>query len=1363
MAEKKSKRSVLTLLYRVPGASYAPQLQKLHAQLQSVVAGVSVSLEHCFYVSSEDPLSEEDMAKLSWLVSETFEPEKFGTKGSFLKPSEQDGERLVEVGPRMSFESAFSTNASSICRSSGLPGILRVERSRRYLFRKAGGISDAEFSALSAALHDRMTEMVYPAPLSSFDAHAAPEEVATVPVMTEGRSALARVNEEKGLGFDDWDLDYYTELFKTKLGRNPTDVECFDLAQSNSEHSRHWFFGGRIIVDGEEKEGTLFKMVKSTLPKAGAAPEAHAANRHGVANSVIAFHDNSSSLEGPREAIATLGPARAGAASPLERRSIHVHPILTAETHNFPCGVAPFPGAETGTGGRLRDVMATGRGAFTQAGVSSYCVGNLNVPGYDLPWEDKGFAYAANLAKPLAIEIEASNGASDYGNKYGEPVVHGFTRSFGQRLPSGERREWVKPIMFSAGIAMLDARHAQKEDPAVGMTVVKCGGPAYRIGMGGGAASSRAAPDGDDATAALDFDAVQRGDAEMGNRLNRLIRACAELGAENPIVSIHDQGAGGNGNVLKEITEPLGAAYDVRGILVGDDTMSVMEIWGAEYQENCAFLIRPESRAVVEAISRRERCPVAFLGAVSGDGRVVLTDSAAPPKEAEDDRRATPVDLPLELVLGKMPPKTFRDASDTTAPRALSLPADATAEAALDRVLRLLSVGSKRFLVHKVDRSVTGLCAQQQCVGRMQLPLADCAVVAHSMLATTGTVCACGEQPVKGLLDAGAQARLTVAEAVTNMMFAAVESLGHAKCSANWMWAAKLPGEAARMWVACEALRDALVEVGVGVDGGKDSLSMAAKCGDEVVKAPGQITVTAYNTCTDVRLTVTPDLKAAPGGAPTKLLRVGLPGARGALGGSALAQVYGQLGSDCTDCSVADLAVLREVFGASQALLRAGKLLAAHDVSDGGALVAALEMAFASNAALRLDFPAAPNAPEEGSVLGAPDVPCLRALFSEEPAVLVEVAAEDAEEVLAAYRAAGADARALGECEGREDGRAAEVAVAFRGAEVLRSTVAALRDAWEATSFALEGLQTNPQCAAAERDALAARKGHAWALSYAPAPTSGALMALSEKPKVAVLRHEGTNGDREMGAAFCAAGFEAWDITMNDLLNGDAALDGRFRGVAFCGGFSFADVMDSGKGWAGSIKFNASLLAMFEAFRAREDTFSLGVCNGCQLMALLGWVPGAEPMGGGQQPRFIENESGRFESRFSTLKVLESNSVLLKGMAGSALGVWVAHGEGRVHFPDEAVEKAVLEGRQAPLRYCDEDGEPTTNYPDNPNGSPHGIAALCSPDGRHLALMPHPERCFLKWQWPYTPPQWKDHEAGAWLKLFQNAREFCEA
>lgn len=985
-------------------------------------------------------------------------------------------------------------------------------------------------------------------------------------------------------------------------------------------------------------------------------------------------------------------------------------------------------------------MQATGRGAHTLAGVSSYCVGNLNIAGHPLPWEDSSAAYPPNLALPVTIIVEASNGASDYGNKYGEPVVAGFTRSFGQRLPSGERVEWIKPIMFTAGVGMLDGRHSVKGGPEEGMVICKVGGPAYRIGMGGGAASSRVQGTAD---ANLDFDAVQRGDAEMENRMNRVIRACVELGDANPIISIHDQGAGGNGNVLKEIVDPLGAKIELRKIPVGDPTLSVLEIWGAEYQENNAFLVRPEDLDTVLALGKRENCPVSPVGVVTSSGRVVV----------EDEAGHAAFDMPLSLVLGKMPQKVFHFSTPAKHLRPLDIPAGETVASALDRVLRLLDVGSKRFLTNKVDRSVTGLVAQQQCVGPLHTPLADVGVLAQSHFSKTGVAVAVGEQPIKGLINNAAQARMTVVEALSNLAFARITALEDVKASGNWMWAAKLEGEGAKMYEACAALRAALVALGPAIDGGKDSLSMAAQVRGETVKAPGEITMTVYAASPDITKTITPDLKYGGG---SLLAYVDLGKGEARLGGSAFSTTYGQLGDESPDLT--DMALFKSTFESIQEALENRLLAAGHDRSDGGLLVTVCEMAFAGNVGVDVVVP----------VVGA-GISAIQALFCEEAGFVFEILPENWPKVEALFHSKNVPIVVVGQTTAERT-----IRVKYGDEIVLEDSVSRLRDVWESTSFALEKLQCNESCVMQEQSSLSRRSGPRLQLTFTPAPTSSNLLtrAVSAKPRVAIIRQEGTNGDREMASAFHSAGLEAWDVNMRDLVDGGITLE-RFRGIVFCGGFSYADVNDSAKGWAGVIKFNPNLLAQFNQFRDRSDTFSLGVCNGCQLMALLGWVPFPgqqikiddvdEVIPGHEQARFIHNASGRFESRYSAVKILKSPAVLLEGMEGSTLGVWVAHGEGRAYFSNPRHLELVEKHHLAPIRYVDDKNEITEDYPMNPNGSPRGIAALCSPDGRHLALMPHPERCFLTWQLPYQPIDQKQSlQAAPWLKMFQNAQSFCE-
>ena len=1268
----------------------------------------NIETEYCFNVQTDSPLSADQQNRLTYLLSETFEADQFAEQ-SFLTGSGT----ILEVGPRMNFSTAWSTNATAICHACGLTQISRIERSRRYLIEPS--LSQDQQNIFLSLVHDRMTECLYPHPLTSFDSDAKPEPVSEIPLIEEGRRALEKINRTMGLAFDEWDLNYYTDLFLDQIGRNPTNVECFDIAQSNSEHCRHWFFKGRLTIDGEEMPDHLIAMIQSTLK----------ANPN---NSTIAFKDNSSAIRG--YPIRTIVPATIGSPSPFGFSDRTCDIIFTAETHNFPSGVAPFPGAETGTGGRIRDVQATGRGALVIAGTAAYCVGNLYIPGYDLPWENSKFQYPDNLATPLQIAIEASNGASDYGNKFGEPLIQGYTRSYGMRLPNGERREWIKPIMFSGGIGQMDARHTNKEEPEPQMLVTKIGGPAYRIGMGGGAASSMVQGENE---AELDFNAVQRGDAEMEQKLNRVIRACVELGEQNPIVSIHDQGAGGNCNVLKEIVEPAGARIDIRAVPVGDETLSVLEIWGAEYQENNALLIRPEHAHLFDALCKREKVIYAFVGEVTGDGQVVVFDS-------KDN--TTPVDLDLEKVLGDMPQKPFKLDRFSIRTEPLTLPENLTVEKALDRVLRLVSVGSKRFLTNKVDRCVTGLVAQQQCVGPLQLTAADVAVIAQSHFGTTGAATAIGEQPIKGLINPAAMGRMCVGEMLTNIAWARLSSIEDIKCSGNWMWAAKLPGEGAALYDAARALTDILLELGIAIDGGKDSLSMAAiapgEDGDETVKTPGTLVISGYVTSPDITQTVTPDLKHPDEGI---ILYVDLGADKHRLGGSSLAHVYEQLGDESPD--VDDPALLKRAIGALQSCIAKNYIASGHDRSDGGLITALLEMAFAGNCGIQIDLQTRANA--------------IPALFSEELGLVFEIRPKDLTIVREIFAKSAVPIQAIGKVTSCPD-----IQISVNNQCVLKTHMPELRDLWEATSFQLERRQTNPSCVAQEETSLHARTGPKFTVPFAPMPTPSAILNARRKPAVAIVREEGSNGDREMTSAFFAAGFEPWDVTTSDLLSGTIALDQRFRGVVFVGGFSYADVLDSAKGWAGVIRFNDGLRAQFDAFYNRPDTFSLGICNGCQLMALLGWVP-FPGLANAAQPRFIRNQSARFESRFSTVQIQDSPAIMFKNMAGASLGVWVAHGEGRAFFPRSDILDRVIDENLSPVRYVDDNNTATEAYPFNPNGSPHGIAGLCSPDGRHLAMMPHPERTFLKWQWGYMPTDWKrDLQASPWLQIFQNAREWCE-
>uniref|UniRef100_A0A671PCM3 Phosphoribosylformylglycinamidine synthase n=1 Tax=Sinocyclocheilus anshuiensis TaxID=1608454 RepID=A0A671PCM3_9TELE len=1227
---------------------------------------------------------------------------------------ELDGERMkYEIAMSLlNFSTAWSTNAVSICRSAGLSRVTRVELSRRHL------IKVRRIALNSFTFH--MTEYVYSQPITSFAVDIRPQEVFEVEILGKGRVALENANDELGLAFDSWDLDYYTALFQ-KVKRNPTSVECFDLAQSNSEHSRHWFFRGRMIIDGEEQEETLFSLIMGT-------------QHHSNQNNVIKFCDNSSGIKGME--LECMYPTNPVQASPYKSRHASRHIIFTAETHNFPTGVAPFSGATTGTGGRIRDVQSAGKGGHVIAGTAGYCFGNLHIPGFVLPWEEDGWEYPSSFAPPLQVAIEASDGASDYGNKFGEPVLAGFARSFGMRLVNGERREWIKPIMFSGGLGSIEDQHVKKEQAAPGMEVVKIGGPVYRIGVGGGAASS-VQVQGDNSSA-RDLGAVQRGDAEMEQKMNRALRACLEREEGNPICSIHDQGAGGNGNVLKELSEPAGAIIYTSKFKRGDPTLSVLELWGAEYQESNALLLRPSDRSFLERVCQREKCPVDFVGKITGDGKIVLVDDLCKPVL---DSGRCPVDLELDWVLGKMPQKEFVLEHMAVSLQPLSLPVGLSVLPALERVLRLPAVASKRYLTNKVDRSVTGLVAQQQCVGPLHTPLADVAVVALSPFSLQGAATAIGEQPIKGLVSPAAGARMAVGEALTNLVLARVSALKDVKCSGNWMWAAKLPGEGACLWEACQAMCEVMGQLGVAVDGGKDSLSMAARVSGETVKAPGSLVISVYAVCPDITATVTPDLDNPDG--KGVLLYVPVSSGKYRLGGSALAQCYGQLGDCSPDLDQPDK--LSACFNTTQTLIQDRLLTAGHDVSDGGLISCLLEMAFAGNRGMDVDLPL------EG-------VEVMEALFSEELGLVLEVCDSNASSVCQRYTDAGLLCHRIGRTSGF--GPDARVIVSVCGQEVLNERLPTLRAIWESTSFQLERLQANPLCVQEEEEGLASQTQPYLKLTFDPSQTPIIKELSSGKPCVAVVREEGSNGDREMSASLFMAGFEVWDVAMQDLCSGSTTLD-PFRAVVFVGGFSYADVLGSAKGWAATVTFNPKAREEFARFRNRDDTLSLGVCNGCQLMALLGWV--GEREDGGSDVTLTHNKSGRFESRFVSVGILPSLAIMLKGMEGSALGVWVAHGEGLMQFRSPEAQKKLIGASLAPLRYVDDSGTPTEIYPMNPNGSAQGVAGICSADGRHLAMMPHPERAVLGWQWAWAPQHLRASlEASPWLSMFRNAAVWCQ-
>jgi phosphoribosylformylglycinamidine synthase len=1312
MIVKRFRRSILC----------QPEEQLLARRLRETAPEVeAVTFEHCFYVDVLKPLQPEQSAVLDWLLSETFEPGSYGHQSSLTGS-------VLEVGPRVEIVTPWSTNATKICHACGLDSVIRIERSRRYqIAAKAGAaLSSERLEQLYPLLYDRMTEAPYVRPLTTFESDKRPDPVRPIPLIEEGPEALQRL----GLAFDRPVLEHNYDYFTRVLRANPTDVVLTHLDQTQSDHSRHRRFNAVWRIDGVSQDETLMGMIKAN----------HLRHPN---HTLIAFEDNASVVRGHQTAV--LASADPSGPSEMAVTTIDMEETAKGESHNHPTAIVSHAGAGTGTGGRIRDNQTVGRGGTPVAGSTLYLVGNLFIPGYALPWEEHNWQHPYQLETPLQIILGAPRGAYRYGNEFGEPTISGSTTSFEyvhSKQKEPEMFGYTKCGMWTVGLGWMDRRHLKKHAPERGLQIVQLGGDAYCIGLGGASGSSKTAGAQE---AELDWNSVQRANAEMEKVFDRVIQACIMMGNRNPIRSIHDLGAGGDSNAVTELVFPAGGRVHLRRIPSGDKTMSVLELWCNESQERIVLLAGKEDLPLLQKIAAREKCPLAVIGEITGDGRLVVIDEAAPPEAPSYQKE--PVDLDLGFALGKLPQLVLDDRDIRRRLEPVKLPQALTVRDALDRVLRLLKVCSKSFLVNHVDRSVTGLVAQQQCSGALQLPVADVAVTADGYFGTTGRCWGIGDQPVKWIISSEASVRLAVAEALTNLVWAPVEGFESISVLANWGIAASEPGEGANLYRAVTALNALLDDLGISINGGKDSMSMAARVDREgekcLVKAPGTLVVTAYAACTDITRTVTPDIKQ-PGA--SRLMFIDLSGGRGRIGGSALSQVFSQMGHDAPDVDHPKL--LRAGFEAVQSLIREGLILAGHDRSDGGLMTCLLEMAFAGDCGLDIRL-------EDGQLAGSD---ALHYLFNEEPGLAIEYLPRDEPAMRRIFKEHGIEAHCHSIGNTSADRK---ITVRCGGQSVLTEDMPALRDVWQETSFHLERLQSHPDCAAAERRAMQSGSGLRPHLSFEPTLTPDSILSARDQPRVAILREEGTNGDREMAAAFFLAGFEPWDVTMTDLAEGRIGLEG-FRGVAFCGGFSYGDVLDAGKGWAGVIRFNPRIRQEFDSFYSRRDTFSLGVCNGCQVMAILGWVPwqGIEAV---RQPRFVANQSAMFESRFVAVKVLPGPSILLRGMEDSILGVWLAHGEGRFICTDDSLVREIRERRLAPLRFVDAGGSITEQYPANPNGSALGITALCSADGRHLALMPHPERVFLPWQWPCWPKEWAGIEASPWLRLFQNARTWCDA
>ena len=1281
-------------------------LQQLREQLPELVR---LSTGYLHIAELEERLTENEQGILEQLL--TYGPDR--------PAGEVNGIPLIVI-PRPGTISPWSSKATDIVHNCGLEKVSRVERGVIYTLemRNAAALTDAQTAAVLPLIHDRMTEAVV-FDVDDTDAlftHTEPAPFAIVDILGGGRSALEAANIELGLALSADEIDYLVENFNA-LGRNPVDIELMMFAQANSEHCRHKIFNASWIIDGQAQENTLFGMIRESWK---ASPE-------GI---LSAYNDNAAVAEGfevqrffPDPETRHYTPhAEAG------------HRVMKVETHNHPTAISPFPGAATGSGGEIRDEGATGRGAKPKAGLCGFSVSNLRIPGCERPWEsDHG--RPARIAAALDIMLEGPLGAAAFNNEFGRPNLCGYFRTFEEQVPGPlgmELRGYHKPIMLAGGCGMIRSADVHKRDIPVGTPIVVLGGPAMLIGLGGGAASSIASgASAED----LDFASVQRGNPEMERRAQEVIDACWALGAVNPIISIHDVGAGGLSNALPELVNDSGRGgrFELRAIPCDDPGMSPLQVWCNESQERYVLAIDSRYLEEFQALCERERCPCAVLGEATADPQLVLGDGYF------DN---TPIDLPMGLLLGK-PPKMLRDVKHHPFQRPEFSTRGLEINEAARRVLRLPAVASKTFLITIGDRSVSGLVTRDQMVGPWQVPVADVAVTASDYSGYTGEAMAIGERTPLALVQGPASGRMAVGEVITNLAASRIESLGKISLSANWMAPAGHPGEDALLYDTVRAVGQELCPaLGIAIPVGKDSMSMKTvwnQDGEErAVTAPLSLIVSGFAPVLDVRRTLTPQLRTDQG--DTDLILIDLGKGRNRLAGSALAQVYKQVGHHAPDLD--DPRAMQAFFAVIQELNSDGLLLAYHDRSDGGLFACVCEMAFAGHCGVSIQL----------DELG--DDPAA-ALFSEELGAVVQSCHSDTDAVLEALHAAGLGhySHVIGTLNDSD-----QIMFTRDTLSVFTDTRVNLQRVWSETSWQMQALRDNSECAQEEFDALLdeADLGIQCRTTFdINEDIAAPCIARGERPELAILREQGVNGQVEMAAAFYRAGFSAIDVHMSDLLTGQVTLD-DFKGVVACGGFSFGDVLGAGQGWAKSILFNARLRDLFARFFERPDSFSLGVCNGCQMLSSLKeLIPGADLW-----PRFVRNRSEQFEARVSQLEILDSPSLFFAGMAGSVMPVAVAHGEGRAAFESSQDAQEVLDSERVTARYVDGHGRVAEQYPGNPNGSPLGITGLTTADGRVTIMMPHPERVFRSVQNSWYPDDWD--EDSPWMRMFRNARVWVD-
>ncbi|WP_409276571.1 phosphoribosylformylglycinamidine synthase [Pseudomonas defluvii] len=1279
---------------------------KLIEQLSQKVPAVSgLYAEFAHFAEVDGDLTADQQQVLARLL-------KYGPSVPVQEPTG----RLFLVVPRFGTISPWSSKASDIAHNCGLTNIQRLERG--IAFYVSGELSEADVVAVADVLHDRMTQLV----LSKLEdaaglfSHAQPKPLTAVDVLAGGRAALEKANVELGLALADDEIDYLVNAF-LGLKRNPHDIELMMFAQANSEHCRHKIFNASWDIDGESQEKSLFGMIKNT----------YQLHSEGV---LSAYKDNASVIVGSVAGRFFPNPETRQYGAVQEP----VHILMKVETHNHPTAIAPFPGASTGSGGEIRDEGATGRGAKPKAGLTGFTVSNLRIPGFEQPWE-KPYGKPERIVNALDIMIEGPLGGAAFNNEFGRPALTGYFRTFEQSITTlhgDEVRGYHKPIMLAGGMGNIREDHVKKGEISVGGKLIVLGGPAMLIGLGGGAASSMATGS---SSADLDFASVQRENPEMERRCQEVIDRCWQLGDNNPIKFIHDVGAGGLSNAFPELVNDAGRGgrFELRNVPNDEPGMAPLEIWSNESQERYVLSVDAADFERFKAICERERCPFAVVGEATAEPHLTVTDSHF---------GNNPVDMPLDVLLGK-PPKMHRSVTreaelgDDFDPSALAL------DDSIDRVLRHPAVASKSFLITIGDRTITGLVARDQMVGPWQVPVADVAVTATSFDVYTGEAMAMGERTPLALLDAPASGRMAIGETLTNMAASRIGKLSDIKLSANWMSAAGHPGEDARLYDTVKAVGMELCpELGLTIPVGKDSMSMKTRWSEEgeekSVTSPLSLVVTGFAPVTDIRKTLTPELRMDKG--ETDLILIDLGRGQNRMGASILAQTHGKLGSQAPD--VDDAEDLKAFFAVIQGLNADGHLLAYHDRSDGGLLVSALEMAFAGHCGLSLELDTLTSKREKVAAI----------LFNEELGAVIQVRQDATAEVLAQFSAAG-----LGEDCVAVIGQpinSAEVQISLNGEVLFDGERSVLQRTWAETSYRIQRLRDNADCADQEFNALLEEDnpGLNAKLGFdVNQDVAAPYIKTGIRPQVAVLREQGVNGQVEMAAAFDRAGFNAIDVHMSDILAGRVDLN-DFKGLVACGGFSYGDVLGAGEGWAKSALFNSRARDAFQGFFERTDSFTLGVCNGCQMLSNLHeLIPGSEFW-----PHFVRNRSEQFEARVAMVQVQESNSIFLQGMAGSRMPIAIAHGEGHAEFQSpEALLEADLSGCVA-LRFVDNHGKVTEAYPANPNGSPRGITGLTSRDGRVTIMMPHPERVFRAVQNSWKPDEW--NEDGAWMRMFRNAR-----